>query len=79
MGLHFSKSVLKMYFLKYFLCIWVFYLQVCMYACMYYVHALLACMYTMYMLGNKEGQKRACDPLELGLQTIVSHHMGTGT
>lgn len=81
-GLGRGSSFLKEYFkdvLFKVLCMWVFYLQVCMYACMYYVHALLACMYTMCMLGNKEDQKRAYDPLELELQTIVSHHMGTGT
>lgn len=31
-------------------------------------------MYTMYMLGAQEGQKRASDSLQL--QTAVSHYMG---
>ena len=35
-----------------------------------------ACMF--YMSGAYRGQKRALDPLELELQTVVNCHMGAG-
>lgn len=36
------------------------------------------CLCTMYVPSTHEGQKRAPDLLELGLQTVVSHCMGAG-
>ena len=42
------------------------------------VGVLLACMSIIYVSGAHEDQKRASDPLELELQTVVSHHVGAG-
>jgi hypothetical protein len=41
------------------------------------VGVLLACMSIIYVSGAHEDQKRASDPLELELQTVVSHHVGS--
>jgi hypothetical protein len=35
-----------------------------------------ACMYTTFMPSACEGQKRVPHPLDLELQTVVSHHVG---
>jgi hypothetical protein len=37
-----------------------------------------ACMY-VHCIRDLGGQKRVLDPLELELQTAVSHHVGAGT
>lgn len=47
-------------------CLYIIYTYICRYECMYYVCVLRAW---------HGGQKRATDPLELGLQVIVSHWM----
>lgn len=36
------------------------------------------CLYTTYMPGDPQDQKRASDPLQLELQMAVSHHVGGG-
>lgn len=36
------------------------------------------CICTIYMLGASRGQKRALEPLNLGLRMVVSHRVGTG-
>lgn len=41
----------------------------------FYLHV---CMFTRRMPDAHEGQKRALGHVELGLQTAVSHHMGSG-
>lgn len=45
-----------------------------------YVSGCLACLYVVHhgMPGAHRGQKRVLDPLELELQTVVKHHVGTG-
>jgi hypothetical protein len=36
------------------------------------------CMCTRYMCDNHRGQKMFLDPLELELDMIMSHHVGSG-
>lgn len=35
-------------------------------------------LYTMFVPGDCKGQKRASDPLELDLKTIMSYQVGAG-
>lgn len=44
---------------------------------MIHLSAFSACLYK-HGLGAPEGQKRPSNPVRLDLQTVMSHHVGTG-
>jgi len=66
--------------MAYVLCMYVLCMySVCMYyVCMVYVCIMYVCMCITCILGTHESQERTLDVLELELQMVVSHHVGSG-
>lgn len=52
-------------------------LSACAFVHCMYVYVLHVCLYTTCLVPEKAEQ--SVDPLELELQTLVSHHIGAGT
>ena len=58
-----------------YVCLFKIFMHACMYVWAFCLHV---CLCTTYMPGAYGVQKRVLDPLELELQTVVSHHVDAG-